>query len=128
MEERANGVWYVLSRRQEVEQIAKDMRAYGIGISISRTHERHCILGNGLGRLLDSRLVADICGGGDPVATGRPRARGALCRDDEEDAYRLAGLVYRLCCDLPRPHWAFGRTRHWIGVGPGVGGLLIGRK
>lgn len=34
MEERDNGVWYVLSRRQEVEQIAKDMRAYGIGISI----------------------------------------------------------------------------------------------
>lgn len=34
MEERANGVWYVLSRRQEVEQIAKEMRAYGIGISI----------------------------------------------------------------------------------------------
>lgn len=34
MEERDKGVWYVLSRRQEVEQIAKDMRAYGIGISI----------------------------------------------------------------------------------------------
>ena len=34
MEERDNGVWYVLSRRQEVEQIAKDMRVYGIGISI----------------------------------------------------------------------------------------------
>lgn len=34
MEERANGVWYVLARRQEVEQIAKEMRAYGIGISI----------------------------------------------------------------------------------------------